>query len=452
MKDLHKVNIQQLYSFWKNLSVALLLIIILQVVGIFLAPLYTIVAALLGILVLYAIIYRDKTSQHPTYMLICYGLMMSFINFTVVTLVINLLYEWGVITNFDEEFIIFHGPHISVILMAPICCIVLTVSYLLRRTLRRKFDHRFNIRTDTFIKGKLGAILTRESRHQILLLIGLFALISVIQWSYYVFVYNKGYAPTDRDLYVFFWLSTGIYVGYEIYLFVHNYSLNMDLKESGDIITPGELNVMAPKTYYRCYVICDDKMFLSFDCKDAENPDHNVLDTPFFFSESGIPMPEENVKRMIEKETGVENGELRFLYGFQAPGLERHSVLRYFYFLDGKPEDYPTLQLPRGEWKTYNEINKVFRNRPHSMASFLVADTARIITITRTAAIFDENGYRKMKIHNYVPTFNLVDMRSSDLDYQSEKWIEVSKFNEDVPFFRIRRWFRRNRTFTFSIV
>ena len=81
--------------------------------------------------------------------------------------------------------------------------------------------------------------------------------------------------------------------------------------------------------------------------------------------------------------------------------------------------------------------------RQKRLASISVSDTSRLATIILTEKIFDEEGNRKNRLRSYNPTFNLYDVRKSKLDFQDDKWIRVSLFNSDTPFFRFKRRWRR---------
>lgn len=442
MDDLKKVNALHLYLFWKNISIALLMIAIIKVVNMYLPPFASILCTAVASIIIYVRIYLNKTSQHPTYMVVCYALMLAMIGYTVVCLITNLLDVWGVV-ELDDIFVFGRGDFIPALILAPIAVVSLGTCYLFRKPLHRFIDKSFNIHTDMFLKGKLGVILAHESRLQLRNLLVLFTLLTALNWTYYCFEFRPG--MNSRDIYVFFWLNIIGYAVYFIYLTSSVRSINEELEENGELITPGELRNMQEKTYYRFYVVCDNRVYVDKDCNDTEYRERKVLDTPYFLLRRSTPLNETEVKKIIATETGYDNGELKFFFGFETYGMRKHVLMRYFYFLPGTPADYPDFKPKGGEWLTYEEVHAIYKKRPHSLSSYLVADTARILTISRAAAIYDENGFRKSKLKAYVPSFRLQDVKGSDVDFQSDKWINVSKFNESVPFFRLRRWLKKAR-------
>lgn len=442
MDDLKKVNALHLYLFWKNISITLALIAIIKIVNMYMPPFVSILSTAVAAIIIYVLIYANKTSQHPTYMVVCYALMLSMIIYTLTCLVVNLLDLWHVIAV-DDLFVIGRGDFIPALMLGPIATVTLSVCYLFRRPLHRYIDSSMNTNTDSFLKGKLGVILARESREQLRNLVILFAFLTALNWSYYYFAFRPGIS--NRDIYVFFWLNIVGYVVYFITLTVNVRSLNAELEENGELITPGELHNMPHKTYYRFYVVCDNRLYVDKECNDTEYAGRKVLDTPYFLLRRDKPTDLKGAAAIIAKETGCANGESKFFFGFESYGMKRHVLMRFFYFLSGKPEDYPDIKPRGGEWLTFDEVYDIYKKRPHSLSSYLVADTARILTITRAAATYDENGFRRTKLKKYVPSFRLQDIKTSDIDYQSDKWVDIAKFNESVPFFRIRRLFKKSK-------
>lgn len=60
----------------------------------------------------------------------------------------------------------------------------------------------------------------------------------------------------------------------------------------------------------------------------------------------------------------------------------------------------------------------------------------------RTEKLYDDKGNRRYKIKTYVPALRLGDIRKSDIDFQSNHWLNIAELNSDKPFFRLRRLLR----------
>lgn len=438
MDDLKRVNSEQLYAFWKNLSIGLLAIIGLmafsRVLPFYAAP----IVAMLAAGVLYTMLYNNRIRSNSSCMLIVYVILYCTINYTIITVILNVLTIWDIV-KLPDEFLFLNDPYIPSLLMNPICCLTCIVMYLRRNSLGICKECR--LRTGgLYERGKSGSIFKAEAYYQIRNLIYLFGILSIAVWSYYQFVYIR-LSINSRDWYVFTWLNILAFVIDELYFAVRYYNLYLQLKENDEIITQDELQDMTAKTYLRFYVICGDKIFLDPKSVVPGQEYKEVLDTPFITRRSvnGIPIPE--VRNIIRRMTGVSDGTLRFYYGRKSTDLKNHSLLRYFYFLDGKPEDYPELPVD-GEWVDFDDVKRMYTRTPGKFAPRAIADLSRLATIILTEKIFNEDGERKVKIKSYQPSFNLHDVRRSTLDFQDDKWIKISMFNSDTPFFKLRRLFR----------
>lgn len=438
MEDLTKVNSLQLYRFWKNLSIGLLSLIAMLAISRILPFYASPIVAFLCSAFLYTLIYNNRISSDGNCVIVLYSLLYCVINYTIATVMLSVLEIWNIV-SLPDEFLFLNDPYIPSLLLCPICFLTLIVLYIRRNSL--SFCQSCKLKTGgLYERGRNGQIFRYESFYQIKNLIYLFGSLSVLIWSYYQFVFIK-LALNSRDWYVFTWLSIIAFIIDEIYFIYRYYNLYLDLKENDEIITEEELQDMTAKTYLRYYVICDNKIFLDPHTITPQQTYKEVFDTPFITKRAvnGIPLPE--VLSIIQRLTGVKDGELRFFYGRKSPDLKNHSLLRYFYFLDGKPEDYPELPLD-GEWVDFDDVKRMYTHTPGKFAPRAISDLSRLATIILTEKIFTEDGKRKSKIKSYSPTFNLRDVRASQLDFQDDKWVRISMFNSDTPFYKIKKLFK----------
>lgn len=440
MQDLSKINSNQLYVFWKNFSIGLLVIMLMigltQLLPYFFSP----IIALMSAAVLYTILYNNKLTHKSSCMLGLYAIFFCAVAYSFITIIINILDIWDVFPfKLPKELSFFNKPFLPSLILDPICFIVFTIVYLRRSKLRICMNCRLSS-GDYTGKSKLGSILSAESYLQLKNLILLFGLLSIAVWCYYLFSFVDA-ELNGRDFYVFFWLNIFGFLFDEIYFSFRYYNLYLDLKDNNEIITQEELHDMTSKTYLRYYVICGNYMFVNSHVVDVTRGSGKVLDTPFFTkrSVSGITIPE--VSTLIKRMTGVNEGELRFFFGRKNPGLERHTTLEYFYFLEGNHEDYPEMNV-EGEWMDFEKIKRIYSFHPEEMASMMVSDITRMATIILTQKIFNEDGFRKIKLKSYQPSFNLKEVKKNAYDFQDEKWIRISMFNSDTKLYRFKRWWR----------
>ncbi len=438
MDDLRRVNSVQLYTFWKNLSLGLLVIIALMAFSHILPFYASPIIAFLAATVLYTMLYNNKMRTESGCLVIVYTLLYCVVNYTIVTVVLSILTMWHFV-SLPKEFLFLNDPYISSLLMNPVCLITCIVLYFRRRSIGICRECRLSA-DGLYERGKAGSIFRYEAYFQIRNLIYLFGFLTVAVWAYYEFIYIK-LSLNSRDYYVFTWLNIISFVLDELYFVARYYNLYLDLKENDEIITQEELQDMTAKTYLRYYVICGDKIYLDPKSIVAGSEYKEVLDTPFVTKRSvnGIPIPE--VRSIIRRLTGSADGELRFFYGSRSAELKNHSVLRYFYFLDGRLEDYQDMPVD-GEWVDFEDVKRFYTHTPGKFAPMAVGDISRLATIILTEKMYDENGRRKVRLKSYSPTFTLEDVRNSALDFQYDKWIKISMFNSDTPFYRVKKLFR----------
>lgn len=56
---------------------------------------------------------------------------------------------------------------------------------------------------------------------------------------------------------------------------------------------------------------------------------------------------------------------------------------------------------------------------------------------------YDREGKRLYPIKHYRPTFRLRDLKDWDVDYSDTSWFAVAENNQDRPFFRTRKFWRK---------
>lgn len=440
MEELNKVSKEQLYSFWKNFSIGLLIIMVMVGLSALLPYYFSPIVALIAAAILYTILYNNKLTHKSNCMLVIYAIFFCAVAYSFSTILVNILDIWQILPfKLPKEFSFFSKPFLPSLILDPVCFITLTIIYLRRK--RMKICVNCKLASGDYSgRSKLGSILSSESYLQLRNMIFLFGLLSVVIWSYYIFYFVDA-ELNGRDYYVFVWMNIIGCSFDELYFAFRYYNLYLDLKDNNEIITQEELQDMTSKTYLRYYVICGNHIFVNTKVVDINRTASRVLDTPFTTkrSVSGITIPE--VLTLIKRMTGVANGELRFFYGRKNPGMNRHSTLRYFYFLDGSVEDYPEMNVD-GEWMDFELVKRIYSYHPEEMSATFVSDITRMATIILTQKIFNEDGFRKMKLKSYQPSFNLKEVKKNGYDFQEEKWIRISMFNSDTKLYRFKRWWR----------
>ena len=98
MQDLEKVSSLQLYSFWKNLSVGLLSIVGVIALSIILPFFFSPIIAILAAALLYTILYNNKLKIESQCMVVIYSLFYCLISYSFISIVLNVLDIWGIIS------------------------------------------------------------------------------------------------------------------------------------------------------------------------------------------------------------------------------------------------------------------------------------------------------------------------------------------------------------------
>lgn len=431
MDNLNKVTYIQIYHLWRNIAVSMAAILAVILSNKLLPTFFTPIVSILSIIVLQALIYFDRKSKNASCMIIPYATLIGMSIFTFVSLLFFLLHASDII-HINKELLFSNRPFVPILILAPIFLITL-VLYINQPKLNFCIDCKLQY-GDKYERGRWGETLKTESHHQLKNITLIFTVLTITSWLYYLTTYVN-ININDRDNYVFVWTAVILFAVDLAYYFVRYYNLYLDMKENKEIILPHDIDGN-DNTYVRFYVICGNKIFINkFSNRNSLQEEY---DTPFFMKYEFETITINSALNCIKKMTGIEDGELRFFYGRITPKPAHNKILRYFYFVKSCDQ----INTTSGEWIDYNEIKQIYTSFPSKLSKILVADTTRLATIIITEKKYYSNGYRKVKLGSYQPPFNLTDVYESHLDFQDDKWINVSLFNADVKFFRLRKFLR----------
>lgn len=440
MRDLEKVNASQLFAFWKNLSIGMFVLTGTLFLSWIFPSYFSPIVGLIAAAFLYTMLYNNRITSSSTCMVVPYAMFYCMISYSFLSIILNVSDIWNVI-KIPKELSFFNDPYMPALILDPVCFVTMLIFYLRRNRLSICIDCKIS-KGLSIERGKLGEILNIESRLQLINLIWVFAVLSGVVWIYYMIFYYHNALVNDRDWYIFLWLNIIAILLDETYFAARYYNIYLDLKENGEIITEEELSDMTTKTYLRFYVVCGNKVFINTRVADAHRANQYVIDTPFVTKRNVNGITTAEVHGIIQRLTGVRDGELRFFYGRKSLDVAKHRILRYFYFLDGDIEDYKDMDID-GEWTDFDFLKLVYNNQPTDMSNILLTDISRMVTVVLTQKLFDERGYRKIKVKSYRPSFDLVEVRKGNYDFQDDRWIRIAMYNSDTRGFHVRRWWNR---------
>lgn len=439
MKDLQKVNSTQLFDYWKELSIGMLIVILTIIISELLPFYFSPIVSLVGAAAAYTMLYNTKSRWEMSCMITTYSLFYCMITFSFLSILLNVLYIWDIIW-LPKELTFFSAPYIPTLLFNPVCLVVNIFIYFRRHSLSICRECKVT-RGLAGERGRMGDIMSLESKHQLRNLILIFSILTAITTIYYCFFYVNTNV-NSRDWYVFVALNLIAFIGDEIYFAARYYNMYLDLKENGEIISEEELSDMTTKTYLRFYVVCGNDIYLNPNVVDPLVETRRVIDTPFVTKRNVNGITVSDVQSIIRRLCGVQDGKLRFFFGRKSADIAKHRILRYFYFLPGNAETYPDLNVD-GEWMNFNVVKRIYATHPQAMSRTLLADISRMTTIVLTQKIFDERGVRRNKLKSYRPSYDLLEIQNKDFDFQDDKWIRVAMFNSDMRGFHVRRFFRK---------
>lgn len=342
----------------------------------------------------------------------------------MVMTVINLLHaDWFFGGLLDLEPFNPEHPYVCSLIIFPIALVICV--YMLVRGHDLKFCRRCQARYGYYPSdGIVATLYFHESRYQLRLLLWLSLLLSVVDWAYYYFFYiNVNYNSPDK--FYFIVMPIALYVVSLGYMTARYFRMSEQITDSKTARPMRPLT-----TLVRYLVFAGDSLYLETDAG-------NLLDTPAWKT---IPrreeLSEEEAREGFSGLSGLTDFDMRFVY--KDDGYTNGSnVLHYAVFLSSDKEN----GLRQGQWCTIDCIDRMIKGG--AIAPLLMAELHRIYNVTMAWKTYDREGRRLYPIKNYQPTFRLRDFKTWDVDYDDIHWLNVATNNEDRPFFRIRRFWRR---------
>ncbi len=318
------------------------------------------------------------------------------------------------------------GPFISSMWVMTFAAILYAIA--LWRRGKPAYCHACKAQNDTSVQYALKAnVYHREMILQLRMMFWLCLIMSAIGWAYYSFFYiNVNINVSDAFFYyiipmVVFGLSV-------IYLAVQYSNLHFEA-----VVTPAVLNIDSC-SQVRFMIVRGEKIMLKEVARD-HGANLGMWDTP---AVATLPDAAESdlghAHDIFANLSGTEHFALRDLF---VTSSQDCRVAHYAVFLDHDDTEMPRLQ---GNWFNLYEIDMMMRTglvaRPFAYAMH------RVYTMTLAWKTYDTNGKRLYPIKNYRPTFRLSDFKDWDVDYNDLQWLNIAKYNEDMPFFRLRKFWR----------
>lgn len=338
---------------------------------------------------------------------------------------------------FDPEALNDRLPFIPVLIIAPVMLGVSIVYGLLgsRSGVCRRCTVRFGT---TVERGFVGHIMQEESNYQLNLTRVMSAISTVISYGYY-FIFYVNVNLNTADTFFLGWLPFIWFIIVIVFMGARYVSLwgyyAQDIE--GSARRSGE------KTWMRYLIICDNFIYLSRDVEFYDRPGMDKIDTPAALNVPYRDKPSIDYARQVFTDISnldTDSYDLRFMYvSAEAEGMS--NIYHYIITVkDKKALDCSSLE---GRWYSISQLQRLLYNRDLSL--ILASEINRLYTVAMAWKTYDRDGNRLYKVKNYRPMFRFSGIGEWDVDFNDPHWLRVAQFNQDKPFFRIRRWYKRLR-------
>lgn len=313
-------------------------------------------------------------------------------------------------------------PYISSAIVYPITTIVYSVA-LLRRA-RCKYCKECLERAGYSVEEtKEHALFTEQIKFMIRNLVFITFSLSVVVILYYRYLYID-VNLNSPDIFFFFLIPGIVYVLSVVYIMLR---LSYVTVESQLTINKHDSKL---HTQVRFIVVKENLILLH------ELDGLGIWDTPatkeINYQDN---VSEEEAREIFTELADTKDYYLRRLF---STSTAHHNAFHFIVLLDTPEMEVPTLN---GSWHNLYQIDIMLKSglisRPFAY------DIHRVYTMTMAWKTYDREGNRLYPIKNYRPTFRLTDFKDWDIDYSDMHWLNVSNNNEDRPFFKIRRFWRR---------
>lgn len=421
-------NAQGLFRLWLTwvISVGLLMF------GIFLSPIVSERALPIIFIVfelsLFTLIRLNRESSHPVCFRIPFIISRVFMWSALIMIAINFYYtKIKNVQALPDHIVNEENMYITILIVAPLVTIISLWS--MYKGYKLSFCQDCHIRNGVPAeRGFLGSLFTQEGPYMTRLLLGIFSLLTIVEWGYY-FMYYINVNLNAPDMFFYTWMPILFYVFSVVYLglryigFWMYYNKNIAENDSHN----------NGYSILRYLIVCDDYIYLSSD-------ESNIIDTKCKIE---IPyrknLMEYDKNYYFNQMTGLKNSDIRELYNNPYYNADC-NIFHYICYVEDR-EIMENSKIKGGDWYNIMQINQLIGKRRINKS--LAAEINRIYTITMAWKSYDRQGNRLYNIKNYKPTFRIRDLKDWDVDYNDIRWLYVALNNEDQPFFKLKRFWRK---------
>lgn len=356
----------------------------------------------------------------------------------IAMLIINGLYShWLVDRVFDVNSINHEIPFITQLVVGPISVFVTFWARVKKRELAFCRDCKMSHGTPAE-RGFLGILFSQEGQFQNRLMLWLASLCTAISWIYYIVFYSNSYF-SNLDKYIFIWCPLLLFLaalGYTAvrYLGIWRY---YERNIEGTNLRTGR------NTRIRFLMVYDNFIGLKVPDEKREQmlPGCSKIDTPaWMVTKFQKSVSDYDAQEYFRQLTHISNADVKFAYS-NLSGNADCNIFHFIAYLDQEQKEAYTRENDETHWFTMYEVSKLINNNQTN--PLLSAEIVRIHTIAMAWKTYHSDGTRRYAIKHYTPTFRLRDLHKWKIDFNDPKWLRVADNNEDVRYYRLRRFWRK---------
>lgn len=354
----------------------------------------------------------------------------------ILMIIISIIYSKGLINYISDAGLVNdHIPYLTILIVAPVLVGVILWSKFLGR--------RYSACQNCFItlgseseRGFLGKLFSQESKYQRNFLLAIAITEMILSWGYYIFFYiNVNLNQPDK--FFFGWIPVIMYAISVFYLGARYFTIWAYYFQDVE----GSEKRHGASTAVRYLIVSGDNLYLSRSEEFGDIPDSSLIDTPASLvidHRHHISAKEaESLFRDMSR-LHTEKLDFRFVYVSKEASGKRNTF--HFVCCPAEKDVMASSAFSKGKWYNLAQVERLLHN--HDLSHMLASEIHRIYTVSMAWKTYDYEGRRLYKVKNYRPLFRLNGICDWEVDFNSTHWMNVARFNEDKPFFRLRRLFR----------
>lgn len=427
----HNISTSTLRELWNNWAIAFGSIALLMLCSLFLSKAFL---PLLSFALAYLLMVKMKVQSarpkmgacHLTLWATAITLFWSAVIMIAINIILSERFFGGIyaVEPFNPK-----HPYICSLIVFPTALVICSYFLLRGHSLRacRSCQARFGYYSTD---GPVAPLYYQEARYQLRLLLSLSLLLSIVDWAYYYFFYiNVNFNNPDK--FYFIAMPVALYLISLVFMAVRYMTMSDEMTKANP-----SSSLRPMMTLFRFLIVSGDRIYLS---QSADG----LLDSP---ARLIVPrrdkMSDAEVRDAIS-DIVTSSNEFSIKYLYEDSGYTNGAnVIHYAVFLPERPDGINPSLKPQGQWTSIDQIDRDLRDG--RIAPRLASEIDRIYRVTMAWKTYDRHGRRLYPIRSYRPTFRIRDFKDWTVDYGDLSWLDIATNNEDRPFFRLRRFWRKN--------